>query len=95
MPWVAGGAPMVMEVRAAAVVDGATVVIGPPSMAAMVGARPGRSWSWAQPTPSNTNRTTWEAPTAGAGNQAGLAVGAPSGPPARAAATTWSMHAPP
>ena len=34
MPWRAGGSPVVIEVSAAGVVDGTTVVIGPP------GARP-------------------------------------------------------
>ena len=52
-------------------VDGATVVIGPPAMAFMVGASPGRSLSWAQPSPSRTSRTTCAAPTAGSGSQDG------------------------
>ncbi len=38
MPWAAGGSPVEIEVRAAAVVVGATEVIGPPDIAHSVGA---------------------------------------------------------
>ena len=60
-----------MLVREVAVVVGATASIGPPAMAAMVGARSARSASWSQPRPSSTNSTTCAASRTGSGNQAG------------------------
>ena len=37
MPWRDGGSPVVIEVSAAGVVDGTTVVIGPPAKARQLG----------------------------------------------------------
>jgi hypothetical protein len=72
------------------VVEGATVVTGPPAMAASVGARSSRSWSCSQPSPSTTNSTTWCAPATPAGIQAGVSSGGPS-----SAGTMFAMQAPP
>ena len=41
MPWRAGGSPVVIDVSAAGVVDGTTVVIGPPSSAESSGSSAG------------------------------------------------------
>jgi hypothetical protein len=60
-----------MEVRAAAVVLGATVQIDPPSIDAIVGARVRRSCNWSQPRPSRTSSTTWSASAADGGSQEG------------------------
>jgi hypothetical protein len=48
----------VIEVSAAAVVVGATEVIGPPVIEARPGASLARSWSWYQPRPSTTISTS-------------------------------------
>ncbi len=52
---------MVIEVSAALVVDGATVVIERPVNPVRVGARWARAWSWCQPRPSMTRSTTADA----------------------------------
>ena len=66
-PCWAGAIPVASEVRAAAVVDGLTVVTGPPSIAASSGTWPRCSSSCAQPRPSSTRRTTDVAPLTGSG----------------------------
>ncbi len=58
MPCAAGGAPTVKDVRAVAVVEGTTDVMGPPANAARWGVRWRRSCHWSQPSPSATNNTT-------------------------------------
>ena len=72
-----GGRPVVSEVSAVAVVDGATVVIDRPSIAAMVGTVDSRACSCSQPRPSTTNSTTWSASASNAGNHARCLVGRP------------------
>ena len=59
------------EVKAAAVVVGATELIGPPSNPAKTGAVRNRSCNWRQPRPSRVSSTTWAAPPRGAGSHAG------------------------
>src|SRR5438874_10819694 len=90
MPWRAGGSPVVSEVSAVAVVDGATVVMGPPVIEQSVGARWARASSCSHPRPSMVSRTTWRASTAGRGIQAGV-----SHSRSRRARTIPSMQAPP
>ena len=88
MPCSPGARPVVIDVSAAAVVDGTIVVIGPPAIEHSVGARERRSWSCSQPSPSSTSSTTWSASTAGAGSQAGASGHS------RRAGTTFAMQAP-
>ena len=68
-----GVRPVVIDVSAVAVVVGATVVIGPPAIAARVGARCRRACSCSHPSPSTTNSTTCARRAATAGIQSGLA----------------------
>ena len=68
-----GGRPVEMDVRAAAVVLGATVVIGPPARLVRVGATPVRSRSWSQPSPSSTRSRIRRACRTSPGNQVGAA----------------------
>ena len=65
MPWRDGGSPVVIEVSAAGVVDGTTVVIGPPGEARSSGSRSGKAWSASQPRPSSTRSTVARAPATG------------------------------
>ena len=81
--------PVAIDVSAVDVVDGATVRIGPPSIAQSVGARFARDSSCSQPKPSSTSSTTWSA-AAAAGSQSGIASGGSSN-----AGTTFVMHGPP
>ncbi len=67
-----GVSPVAIAVSAVAVVDGATVGMSPPAMAASVGAMWRRSWSCSQPSPSRTSSTTWRASAATAGSQEGV-----------------------
>ena len=80
---------MEIEVSAAAVVDGATVVIEPPASPEIVGARLRRASSWFQPRPSSTSSTTWSASSAAAGNHVGQAC-----PGSSRAGTMLVMQAP-
>ncbi len=57
-----------MDVRAAAVVDGTTVVIGPPSRLPSAGSRARAASMARQPNPSSTRRTTARAPATQAGS---------------------------
>ena len=59
-----------IDVSAAAVVDGTTVRIGVPSIAAKTGSRSAHSRSACQPNPSRTSKTTARAPATGSGIQA-------------------------
>jgi hypothetical protein len=59
----------VIEVRAVAVVDGATLVIAEPSIEEMFGSRPLFASISAHPRPSRTKSTTLSAPFAGTGSQ--------------------------
>ena len=70
---VGGGRPVVIEVRAQAVVVGATEVMARsmPSAADRVGARRGRARSCSHPRPSSTSRTTWRACRPTSGSQSG------------------------
>ena len=67
-----GARPVESDVSAAAVVDGTTVVMGPPSIAPSRG----RSARWVssafQPRPSSTSSTTAPAPVSGAGSHEAL-----------------------
>jgi hypothetical protein len=69
IPWRAGGSPVVIEVRAAGVVDGTTVVTGPPVQAPSSGRRSGWVLNASQPRPSSTSRTVLRAPATGSGSQ--------------------------
>ena len=75
---------MVIDVSAAAVVLGATVAMGPPTIADSVGGR----WSTMarQPSPSRTSSTTWSAPTTGSGSHVGALPSSSAGtsPPTQA-----------
>ena len=66
-----GVRPVAIEARAEAVVDGTTVVIGPPAIADSVGARWARSRSCSHPSPSITSSSTWRAPRTSAGTHSG------------------------
>jgi hypothetical protein len=57
MPCLAGGRPVVSDVSAVAVVEGTTVVMGPPVMRVSVGASRARAMSCSQPRPSSTSST--------------------------------------
>ena len=74
MPCSAGVNPVTAEVSAVEVVDGTTVVMGPPSIAASVGARWLRSRSCSHPNPSTSSTTTCAASRAESGNHAGSAA---------------------
>ena len=87
MPWEAGARPEEIDVRAAAVVDGTTVVIGPPSRRPSSGSRDRAASMARQPNPSSTSRTTARAPETQPGNH-----GAGSGP--SRAGTTPDTEAP-
>src|ERR687897_834352 len=54
MPCSPGGSPVVIDVSAVDVVDGATVVMAPPAMSDSVGASARRDSSCSQPMPSST-----------------------------------------
>ena len=84
-----GVRPVVSEVRAVDVVEGATVRMGPPAMADRVGADAGRATSCSQPSPSSTSSSTWSASAAAAGNHSGQASGDSS-----SVGTTLHTHAP-
>jgi hypothetical protein len=60
---------VVIEVRAVAVVVGATDVIGPPAMEERKGASRGRSRNWSHPRPSSTSNTIWAASITAGGSQ--------------------------
>jgi hypothetical protein len=81
-----------MEVSAVAVVDGATVVIGPPVNERSVGASARRASSCSHPSPSSTSSTTWRAWATGAGIQAGSGT---DGRRPTSAGTRWWTQAPP
>jgi hypothetical protein len=81
---------VVSDVSAVAVVDGATVVIGPPVIEDSVGANCRRAQSCSHPRPSRVSRTTWRALATGDGTHAGV----PNFRSSRAR-TTPSIHAPP
>ena len=85
-----GVRPVAMLVRAVAVVEGETLVMGPPAMVHSVGARAVRSWSWSQPRPSRTRSTTWAASSARAGSHGGGST-----EPSSSDGTMFEMHAPP
>ena len=72
-----GGRPLAIEVRAVEVVDGATVLIGPPSSTPqIVGASAARGWSCCHPSPSMTRRTVDRSASAtGRGTQSGTSSG--------------------
>ena len=95
-PVVAGGRPVVIEVRAQAVVVGATEVMARsmPSAADRVGARAARARSCSQPSPSRTSRTTWRACSAASGQPVGTGVGRVAGPVSRAGAPRWRCTRP-
>ena len=80
---------MVIEVSAVAVVEGATVVIGPPSRLDRTGALAARVASWFQPNPSTTTSTTRSASWAAAGSQLGAVPAGWS-----SAGTTFETQAP-
>jgi hypothetical protein len=80
---------VVSEVIAVAVVDGATVVIGPPAMAMRFGARWRRSWSCSHPRPSMASRTVWRAPSTTSGIHDGRRP-----PMFTSVGTTFEMQAP-
>ncbi len=63
-----GGRPVVIEVSAAGVVDGTTVVIGPPAKAPSSGNASGKRARASQPRPSSTSSTEARAPSTGAGS---------------------------
>ena len=67
-PCSAGGRPVVIDVKALAVVDGATVVIGPPVSFASSGSSSGRPVIASQPSPSMTRTTTVRAARVGSGS---------------------------
>jgi hypothetical protein len=90
MPCSPGGIPVVSEVSAVEVVEGATVVIARPAIAAIVGRPASLACSCSHPSPSTTNRTTWRASATAAGIQSGVRSGGPS-----SAGTMFAMQAPP
>src|SRR5438128_1351293 len=67
IPCCAGASPVAIDVSAVAVVEGTTVVIGPPVMLVRVGNNAACSCTAAQPKPSRTSRTTASAVRAGSG----------------------------
>ena len=69
MAWRDGGSPVVMEVSAAGVVDGTTVVIRPPANAPSSGRASGNREKASQPRPSSTSNTEARAPVTGSGSQ--------------------------
>ncbi len=64
-----GGKPVVIDVSAAAVVDGTTDVTAVPSSARITGSSSGWRSSASHPRPSRTSTTTEVAPATGAGSQ--------------------------
>ena len=62
-----GGSPVVIDVSAAGVVDGTTVVTGPPENARSSGSWSGKACRASQPRPSSTSSTVDRAPATGAG----------------------------
>ena len=85
---------MVIDVRAQAVVVGATEVMARsiPSAALRVGASADRSRSCSQPSPSTTRSTTWVARVADSGSHPGVSTSASPRP--SSAGTTLTMQAP-
>ena len=71
MPWRPGAAPVTIEVKAAEVVLGATVVTGPPAIPARVGAASAWAASCSQPKPSMTSTTTAAASITSGGRKPG------------------------
>ena len=91
-PCSAGVRPVAMELRAVAVVVGATVVIAWPSSADSVGSNDRCSCNCSHPSPSSTSSTTWSAARTGAGIHGGSDVSHRPGP--SSAGTIPRTHAP-
>ena len=90
-PWSPGATPVDIEVRADAVVLGATVVIGPPARAARVGATAERDFNCSQPRPSRTSRRIRRDPSTSPGSHDGQPPGTRS--PCSRAGTRAVTHA--
>ena len=71
-PCWAGAMPVAIEVSAAAVVDGMTLVIGPPAISLSSGSAARCASSCAHPRPSSTSSTTEVASLTGSGSHDGF-----------------------